>query len=341
MMSKKRVLVVGFFSDTSKNVITQAGVIARILKGNGYDVYTVSRHKNRVLRMLHIVLFMIFKASKYDVALVQFFSGHSFIYQYFAANIAKVFGKKLVFTIRGGSVPARIKALPNRYLPVLRMADVITCPSSFTKSELSKYDIDTVLLENSIPLEKYVFRDKSNLRPTLLWMRTFAHIYNPEMAVEVAKELKKDYPDVKLYMGGPDLGKLQYTKDLIEQYQLQDNVELIGFVDMEKKIAYSEKADMYICTNRVDNAPVTFLEMWAMGLPIISTNVGGIPFLVKDGEDAVLVSDEDYKAMAEQIKILISDNAKTRQLVAKGKQRIKAFSEEEVYKKWHSLLSEL
>lgn len=338
-MSRKRVLIVGFFPDPNKNPVTQAGELAKVLKQNGYEVCTVSKHRNKYLRIVDIILYMLLRTSRYDVAVVQFYSGNSFIWQYFAGNIAKFLGKKLVFTVHGGSVPDRIKALPKRYLPLLKKADVITCPSPFIISKLKEFGIDAQLVENSIPLEHYTFTSKTIIRPRIFWMRSFASIYNPAMAVRVVKELKKDFPDVKLYMGGPDQGSLEEIKILIEKEQVTGNIEILGFVDMKMKRKYSEEADVYICTNKVDNAPVTFLEMWAMGLPIISANVGGIPYLVKDGEDAILVADDDHIAMAARIREVVSNKTLSGQLIRNGKERVKRYSEQEVYNKWDKLLT--
>lgn len=338
-MSKKKALVVGFFPDPNKNPITQAGELAKVLKQNGYQVSTVSKHKNKYLRIVDIILQMLFGASKYDVAVVQFYSGNSFIWQYFAGNIAKLLGKKLVFTVHGGSVPDRVKALPNRYLPLLKKADVITCPSPFIISKLKEFGIEAQLVENSIPLEHYLFTDKKQIRPRLFWMRSFATIYNPAMAVKVVAELKKEFADVKLYMGGPDQGSLEEIKEMIVSEGLEDNIKILGFVDMTMKKKYSNEADVYICTNKVDNAPVTFLEMWAMGLPIVSSKVGGIPYLVNDGEDALLVADDDYKAMASKVKDVIENQALAEKMIHNGRERVKVYSEGEVYRKWDSLLT--
>ena len=98
---------------------------------------------------------------------------------------------------------------------------------------------------------------------------------------------------------------------------------------------------MYICTNKIDNAPVSFLEMMAMGLPIISTNIGGIPDLVTDNETALLVNDEDYKAMAKKIDYLINNTSEAKRLIANGRNYINRFSEENVFQKWDKLLTSI
>jgi glycosyltransferase involved in cell wall biosynthesis len=340
-LSKQRILIVGTFTSDKQAPVTQASELAKILKANGYKVLTVSKQKNKLLKLINIVTTILLNKNTFDVGIVQFYSGNSFIWQSIACRLIKSLGKKLVITIHGGGVPVAIKQQPNKYLSVLRKADTITCPSTFMINELEQYGIKPLLIENSIPVDDYPFQNKKQFSPSLLWMRAFSPIYNPAMAVEVVRELKKTHPEVKLYMGGPDLGELDKTKQLVKEYRLETNIEFPGFMDIEKKKEYTGKADIFISTNRVDNAPVTIVEMWALGLPVVTTNVGGLPYMVKDGENSLLVDDNDAIAMTEKIKNLVSSPALVQKLVQNGRSQVANHSEEIVYQKWDILLNNL
>jgi glycosyltransferase involved in cell wall biosynthesis len=172
-------------------------------------------------------------------------------------------------------------------------------------------------------------------------MRAFSDIYNPLMAVKVVAELKKKYPDIKIYMGGPDLGGLQATQKLIEELGLQDNIEIVGFMNFQAKIKYARQASVYISTNKIDNAPVSFLEMWAMGLPVISTNVGGVPYLVNDGENGLLIEQNDYTSMAEKVSKIFENKALADKLVNNGRTKVLNYDQNTVYEKWDKLLMTL
>lgn len=340
-LAAKRVVIVGLFPDVSKSPVTQAGELANILRKNNYKVLTVSRYRNKYIRILSIIFYIIWNRSKFDVAIVQFYSGASLIWQYIAARLVKLFNKKLVFTVHGGGVPARIKVHPNRYLNTLKKGDKITCPSGYLIHELNEYDIGTILIENSIPLNRYSFHKKGKLKPVLLWMRAFTDIYNPEMAIRVVAELKKAYPDVKLYMGGPDMGSMEKIKSMIFELNLQNNIEIVGYMDFKMKEYYAGVCDVYIGTNKVDNAPVTVIEMWAMGLPVVLTSVGGIPYLVDDNNTGLLVNDDDHVGMAQKIQMLIESPGIADRLISNGVKKAANYSEEHVYAKWNELLTSL
>lgn len=338
---KKRIAIVGYFPVESRGPVTQAFELSRLLGTNGYSVVTVSKYGNKWIRLLDIVFQLIFKWYRYDIAIVQFYSGNSLIWQYIAAKIVKYFGKKLVFTVHGGGVPDRIKKLPRSYLPLLKAADVVTVPSVFMKTALGQHAINSILIENTLPLNEYPFYHKETLRPVLLWMRAFSDIYNPLMAVRVVAELKKKFSSVKMYMGGKDLGLLNETKKLIEELDLANNIEIVGFMNLTDKKKYGNLCDFYITTNKIDNAPVTVLEMWAMGLVVISTKVGGMADLIDNGINGCLVNDNNHIGMAEKIEGIIVNNSLAHKLVANGKEKVKSYNEKVVYDKWEKVLDQL
>lgn len=340
-MNSKKVLIVGSFLRGEGSLPTQAMELAKVLSGIRYTVLTVSNFKNKLLRLLDIIFYILRHNRKFDVGIVQFYSGNSLVWQYVACRLIKWFNKKLIITIHGGAVPERIERYPGRYLGILRKADVITSPSTYMIHRLEKFGITPVLIENSIPLEQYPFIEKKEIKPVLFWMRAFSDIYNPAMAVRVVAQLKKSYPAVKMYMAGPDLGMLAAITQLINELGLNDNIELVGQLDLKGKIAMARKADIYISTNRIDNAPVTFIEMWVMGLPVVSTNAGGIPYLIKDGRNGLLVNLDDDIAMAEKVVELISNPSFAKWLIENARQQVVKYGSSAVFEKWNQLLTQL
>lgn len=340
-MSSRNVIIVGLFQHEDKSPVTQASVLDELLSCHSYNVITVSGYKNKWLRLTDIILTLLRKRNKYDIAIVQFYSGNSFIWQYIAARIVKLLGKKLVFTIHGGGVPDRLKTKSTKYVSLLKRADNITVPSRFMSTVLDTYGIKTTLIENSITVSKYPVFNKSHFRPVLLWMRAFSSIYNPLLAVKVLEILKSEYPDIRMYMGGPDMGLLNETRELIISLGLQENVEIVGFMNHEAKIVFADTCDVYISTNKVDNAPVTVLEMWAMGLPVVSTNVGGIPYLIDNGENGLIVEDDNPYDMADKVLSIFKNPELGMKLVINAREKVKGYDEQKVYSKWEKLLNAL
>src|SRR5262249_15126210 len=122
---------------------------------------------------------------------------------------------------------------------------------------------------------------------------------------------------------------------------LRSSVRFTGFLDLGGKIGEGGAMDVYLNTNRIDNAPVAVIEAAAMGLPVVTTNVGGIPDLLIDGETALVVGDEDDEAMAHAICRLVEDPSLSERLSRNGRQLAERFSWEAVRPQWLQLFAEL
>ena len=110
-------------------------------------------------------------------------------------------------------------------------------------------------------------------------------------------------------MVGPDKdGTLNDVQLLIDRYELHDSVEITGVLSKSEWHKKSEEFDIFINTTNVDNTPVSVIEAMALGLPIVSTNVGGMPFLVENNKDGVLVEKNNAVEMATRIIEILEKN---------------------------------
>ncbi|RPI57484.1 MAG: glycosyltransferase, partial [Acidobacteria bacterium] len=163
------------------------------------------------------------------------------------------------------------------------------------------------LIPNLIDLENYPYRHRRQLQPRLLWMRSFHPLWNPEMALRVFRRVHDHLPHAVLVMAGQDKGFQAQTMELARDLNLGDAVRFPGFLNEEAKIREGSTADIFLNTNRVDNMPVSVVEACALGLPVVATKVGGIPDLLTDGDNALLVPDNDDVRMADGVLRLLND----------------------------------
>jgi Glycosyltransferase len=142
-------------------------------------------------------------------------------------------------------------------------------------------------------------------------------------------------------MAGKDKGLEYETRRLAEALGLNGAVHFPGFLDMAAKVREGNAADIYINTNHVDNMPVTVVEACAMGLPVVTTAVGGIPDLLTDGETGLLVPDNDDQAMTAAIHRLLNEPALATRLSTNGRQLAERSSWEKVRPLWEQLFAEV
>jgi glycosyltransferase involved in cell wall biosynthesis len=342
---QKKILVVGLFlSEKNKNKIlrTAADQLAELLSKNSYRLITVSNITNSFGRFVDTITTVITTSSQYKIAILPLYGGFkSYIWQSVTTGILKLLRKKVILIVHGGSIPARMKSDPSKYLRSFKKADVVIGPSAFITSTLKQYNIQSELVENVVNLDEYIFHKKETFRPRLLWMRTLEDIYNPEMAIRVAAILSRKYVDLQLVMAGYDKGSMTMVKQLATDLNVYDKIEFPGYINNDQKNKYANDLDIYICTNRIDNAPVSFIEMMAMGLPVVSVNTGGIPYLLQEKVNGLMVDLDDDDAMANKISSIIEQPELGKRLAMNGQQFAQQFGEKPVLAKWQNIFERL
>ena len=206
---------------------------------------------------------------------------------------------------------------------------------------MERYRPDLFLLPNPLSIAAYPFRKRDRARPRLVWLRAFHDTYNPSLGPRVLALVSQTHPDAELTMIGPDRGDGSLTRARSEARELgvEDRVR---FVDQVPKAAVGEnlsRADVFLNTTNVDNAPVSVLEALACGLCVVSTDVGGIPDYVRDGEEALLVPPDDAEAMAAAVERVLSEPGLAERLSAGGRTRAEKADWSVVLPQWEGLLA--
>ena len=322
-------------------ITTQGQILADLFAAEGYRVTCVSPHINRIFRLLHIMATLIATAHSLDVVVIDTYSGPSFAIADVASFICRRLNVPVIMVLRGGNFPAFINKHPRWTTRVLKNADVLLAPSEFLAKEVGDRGFEIRVVTNVVDLEKYPFKERSSISPKLVWMRSFHDLYNPEMAVQVLAELRQSEPNATLVMAGADKGLRNKVEQIVREMDLTNAVSFAGFLDHEKKVARFSDADIYINTNRIDNMPVSVVEARALGLPVVATNVGGIPYLIHHNEDGMLVPDGDVGSMVESIKALLNDQNLTRMISRNGRRSAEESDWRTVRELWNSLFEEV
>jgi glycosyltransferase involved in cell wall biosynthesis len=174
---------------------------------------------------------------------------------------------------------------------------------------MAVYRPDLLLLPNPLNLESYRYRPRDHASSKLVWLRAFHKIYNPTLAPRVVKQLAGEFPEIHLNMIGPDKGdgSAKDVRQVISELEISRRISQTGVVAKAQVPHYLNSGDVFLNTANVDNTPVSVLEAMACGLCVVSTNVGGIPYLLEHEIDALLVPPDDTQAMAAAVRrILLS-----------------------------------
>lgn len=138
-------------------------------------------------------------------------------------------------------------------------------------------------------------------------------------------------------MVGPEKDdSIDEVKSIVKKYNLENSVEFTGVLSKEKWIKKSHNYDIFINTTNFDNTPVSVMEAMALGLVVVSTNVGGMPYLISDKQDGVLIPEKNPKKMANEIKLILNGNYP--QLTQNARRKVEGFSAEKVIARWNEIL---
>ncbi|MDT0688582.1 glycosyltransferase family 4 protein [Salegentibacter sp. F188] len=335
---KKRILYIGNDLRVNSFTATYISFFSKMLKKEGYIVKTASTRNNKGLRLIEM-LGMVAKYRKTtDVVLIDTYGAMNFYYAYLVAKTCQYYSLEYIPILHGGNLPERLEDSMSYSKSLFGKAKVNVAPSRFLYDIFKAKGFDnTEIVPNSIELENYPFKERTEFKPKLLWVRRFQKRYNPLLAIKVLTELLREYPDAELCMVGPEKdGSMKTCKSYVRKHSLP--VRFTGKLKKKEWAKLSSDYDFFINTTTIDNTPISVIEAMSLGLPVVSTNVGGMPALIEDEKDGILVSENDKKAMAEAISELIQDTQKTKEICKEARKKVENFGWETVKEDWNRVL---
>lgn len=318
---------------------TTIETLSVLLEQSDFEVYCASDKKYLFFRMFEMIKAIILYRNKVSYILIDTYSTKAFWYAFSCSQVARFFKIKYIPILHGGNLPQRLKKNPKISRLIFANAYQNVSPSDYLKQVFEANGFfNVVFIPNSIEIQKYNYKERALFQPKLLWVRAFATIYNPKMAVAVLQQLQVYYPEATLTMVGPDKdGSLQITKDFANQKGVF--VTFTGQLSKEAWWDLAAEHDVFINTTHYDNTPVSLLEAMALGLPVVSTNVGGISYLLTDKKNALLVPDQDVDQMTKAIVYLLSDYEYGCAQVRNARNFVSHFDWKEVKQLWKQLLT--
>ncbi len=181
---------------------------------------------------------------------------------------------------------------------------------------------------------------KSNDFPSLVFCGRFVEAKRLDILIEAFKIVQKKIPNARLILVG-DGAERSKVNNIVESLHLSQYVEITGYVKNSQISDYLSKASIFVSSSSFEGTPNTLLEAMAAGLPIVATKVGGIPDIITDGENGLLVQPCDVDALAEAIILLLSDKVSAKKLGSNARKKASAFEIKEVMRKYIELFDRL
>jgi glycosyltransferase involved in cell wall biosynthesis len=341
-----RIGLVGPLPPPSGGMANQTLQLAKLLGEDGHSVETIQvncayrpawagriKGVRAVARLLPYLAHLWSAAGRVQLFHVMANSGWSWhLYAAPAIWIGRLRGTPVVINYRGGEADTFLARALAWVRPSLVRASVVIVPSGFLKAVFGKYGFATQVVPNIINLERFSVAAPAAgaarhaaRAPLLLVARNLEPIYDNASALRAFALVRASYPAARLVVAGSgpllaDLEQLAATLGVV------DAVQFTGRVDNSAMGALYQSADVMINPSLVDNMPNSVLEALACGVPVVSTNVGGVPFMVEDGKTALLVPPAAPEAMAAALLRVLGEPALALALREAGLQYVQQYA---------------
>lgn len=223
---------------------------------------------------------------------------------------------------------------------VLDYADVIiaTTKSYAHESPFLKGYLDKIVVipngidieEVTTPLNRHKSREILNLpedQKIILFFGSLVEYKGPDVLIKAFKQVKMEYSDVKLIFAGRG-PMMDGLKIMAKQMGLLEEVIFTGFVEDDIKALYYKAADIFCLpsTTMAESFGIVNLEAMAAGIPIVSSDLGGIPDIVKHGENGLLAKPNNVNMVAENLLKLLEDDDLSKKMGETGLKMVKNYS---------------
>ena len=335
-----RIGLVGPLAPPSGGMANQTSQLAFLLRAQGATVELIQvncpfrpqwvasiRGVRALFRLLPYVMVLWRTGKRVDLIHVMANSGWSWhLYAVPAIWVARLRGKPVVVNYRGGEADAFLTSNMRLVAASLKRADAIIVPSSYLASVFEKFGFCAQIVPNIIDIMRFSpGPPRQNSVPMILVPRNLEAIYDNASALRAFAIVRESFPTAQLCIAGsgPELPALQR---LATALGVRDAVRFTGRIENDAMAELYRSADIVLNPSLADNMPNSVLEALASGVPVVSTDVGGVPQLLLQDVTACLVAPRAHEAMAAAMEALLRDPVRMRRLSAAGLKLVQQFS---------------
>ena len=281
------------------------------------------------------------------VNVIHVFANSGWSWQLFSAPVLWIGWMRktpVIINYRGGEASNYLKKSIKWVRPSINKATAVIVPSGYLKAVFSDFGIESYIIPNIINLERFHPKNQcgqmNTLRPHLIITRNLEAIYGISTAINAVALLSQTVPDIQLSIAGSGPQK-EELQQLVIKEGLEKNISFTGKLTPQAMADLYQQADIMLNPTTVDNMPNSVLEAMASGVAVVTTDVGGIPYLVEHNKTALFTEVNNPVAMAEQINRLLNEPELYQRLVNNGLQEVLQYAWTEIRALWLALYNSI
>ena len=292
------ILLISNFEEGVGGISVQVSVLRNMLRGEGQTCDILST-KGSTAKRIKAVSALLSRGRKYDVFHIHACSDRGFLPAILGINIGRLLKKRVILTFHGGGAEGFFKRKHNLVKRYLDRTSANIVLSGYIGRVFDQYGIPYTVIPNILESDDSTFRSRTEIKPKFISIRSLTETYNIKCTLKAFEAVQMKYPNASLTLlgGGP-------LKSELEQYVIDhhlQNVTFVGQVPNTEIYRYLDDADIMVSSSRFDNMPVSILEGFKAGLLVIASKVGGVPYMIEDGQNGLLFENKHDRQMAEKM----------------------------------------
>jgi L-malate glycosyltransferase len=243
-------------------------------------------------------------------------------------------GTRTIINYRSGEARDHLLRFRSGHF-VLSRVDRIVVPSGYLVDVFREFKLKAALIPNIIDLSQFRYRQRKPLRPHLICTRGFFEYYCVDVVVKAFAIVRARYPDAQLDLvgGGPLESEI---RSLVNSLNL-DGVNFIGVSSRQQIGQHYDRADIFINASRLDNMPVSVIEAFGAGTPVVTTSPESMPYLIQHERTGLLSGVNNEKALAANVIRLLQNPDLASSLAENAHQQSRDYDWENVRGQWLDL----
>jgi glycosyltransferase involved in cell wall biosynthesis len=248
-----------------------------------------------------------------------------------ALLIARWRGKKALIHYHSGEARDHLQRFRTAR-PLLGKADMLVVPSGYLGDVFREFGLEARVVPNIIDHTQFSFRVRRPFCPNLVCTRGFHPYYCVDVVVKAFQEVQRIYPEATLDLvgGGPEERAI---RDLVRELKLS-NVKFSGVASRQEIGRYYDRADIFVNASQLDNMPVSVLEAFASGTPVVTTSPEGMDYLVDHERTGLLSAPGDPDALAKNVVRVVRDQELAHQLAGNAYEESRRYCWAAVRQSW-------
>ena len=310
-----KILLICNYKPEVGGISGQVELLQKYLRSEGHvaDIFST---KTSLLQRLLLPLKLLRVARRYDVLHIHCCSGWGFLPAAFGVSVGRRLKKRVVLTYHGGGGERFFDKNTCLVKHYLMRTDANIVLSGFLAKVFDKHHIPHTIIPNIIEL---------------ICTRAHEELYNIPCILRAFQKTLTELPEATLTLVGGG-SQHEALMKMVEEMRLK-NVTFTGRIDNKEIYQYLNQADVMLSAPTVDNMPVSLLEAMNAGLLVISSRVGGVPYMIDEGRTGLLFKNDNNQELAEKMLWTIENTTSTMVMTLTAHQEVKKYRWENIKEK--------